>query len=492
MDVRCDRCKTQYTVEDAQVTEAGVTVRCPQCQHTFIVKKKAWVVTMPVKPGQEGQPSITLGAEPTPPPSAPGPSEPAAEPPKEREWRVRQANGNLFTFRDLTALQRWIVERKVTRDDDISADGQTWKRLGNIPELAGFFLLVDEAQRSAELQVQARLGLLPGSGAQGPSVPVQPGVAGPPPAQDPPAPPPPVRTAMALPPEAPPAEPPKRGGSRWLLPVVLLALLGAGAGFYFGVLLPREQAAAREQADLRSRLAKAEAEAQVRANTPTTGAPTPGTPGTVDPSGSGAVLPPPDDGGSAADAGPLTDAGEAADAGGTVAETTPDAGLADAGTDAGMPPDAGATDAGAPLADAGTDGGTAPDAGAPVAKRPEPVRDFDYWIAQGDRQRERERADPAMSAYDKASELAPDRAEPYAGRGLVHLDLGDYSLAEAEFLRALKLNPRYAVALMGLAETYRSQGKKAEAIRYYERYLEVLPNGPEAAVARSALERLRE
>jgi tetratricopeptide (TPR) repeat protein len=204
------------------------------------------------------------------------------------------------------------------------------------------------------------------------------------------------------------------------------------------------------------------------------------------------VLPPQDDGGTAGDAG----AGEAADAGGIVAETTPDAGLADAGTDAGtdggVPPDAGAADAGAPLADAGTDGGTAPDAGAAVAKRPEPVRDFDYWIAQGDRQRERERADPAMSAYDKAAELAPDRAEPYAGRGLVHLDLGDYSLAEAEFLRALKLNPRYAVALMGLAETYRSQGKKAEAIRYYERYLEVLPNGPEAAVARSALERLRE
>jgi predicted Zn finger-like uncharacterized protein len=471
MDVRCDRCKTQYTVDDAQVTEAGVTVRCPQCQHTFIVKKKAWVVTMPVKPGQEGQPSITLGAEPTPVPAPPAPSEPSAEPPKEREWRVRQANGNLFTFRDLTALQRWIVERKVTRDDDISADGQTWKRLGNIPELAGFFLLVDEAQRAAELQVQARLGLIPGS-----STP------------EPPAPPPPVRTAMALPPEAPPAEPPKRGGNRGLLPVGLLALLGAGAGFYLGVLRPREEAAAREQAELRARLAKAEAEAQARANTPAAVAPTPGT---VGPSGPGAVSPPRDDGGTDADGGALADAGEA-DAGGTVAETTPDAGLADAGTDAGMPSDGGAADAGAPLADAGTDGGTAPDAGAAVARRPEPVRDFDYWIAQGDRQRERERADPAMNAYDKAAELAPDRAEPYAGRGLVHLDLGDYSLAEAEFLRALKLNPRYAVALMGLAETYRSQGKKAEAIRYYERYLEVLPNGPEAAVARSALERLRE
>jgi hypothetical protein len=45
---------------------------------------------------------------------------------------------------------------------------------------------------------------------------------------------------------------------------------------------------------------------------------------------------------------------------------------------------------------------------------------------------------------------------------------------------------------MGLAETYRTQGKKAEASRYYERYLAVLPNGPEASVARSAIERLKE
>jgi regulator of sirC expression with transglutaminase-like and TPR domain len=45
---------------------------------------------------------------------------------------------------------------------------------------------------------------------------------------------------------------------------------------------------------------------------------------------------------------------------------------------------------------------------------------------------------------------------------------------------------------MGLAETYRTQGKKAEAIRYYERYLEVRPNGPDAPVARSAIQRLKE
>ena len=51
MDVRCERCKTEYEFDDARITEAGVTVRCTTCQHVFMVKKKALVVTVPVKAG---------------------------------------------------------------------------------------------------------------------------------------------------------------------------------------------------------------------------------------------------------------------------------------------------------------------------------------------------------------------------------------------------------------------------------------------------------
>src|SRR2546423_1081542 len=79
-----------------------------------------------------------------------------------REWKVRQANGNVFTFKELTTLQKWIVERKVSRDDEISLTGESWKRLGNIAELASFFQVVDEAQKGAQLtamQNNAALGL---------------------------------------------------------------------------------------------------------------------------------------------------------------------------------------------------------------------------------------------------------------------------------------------------------------------------------------------
>ncbi len=113
-------------------------------------------------------------------------------------------------------------------------------------------------------------------------------------------------------------------------------------------------------------------------------------------------------------------------------------------------------------------------------------------MAQGDRLREREQPGAALDAYGRAADLEPARAEPLAGRGLALLDMGQQLQAEASFRQALKLNPRYGVALMGLAEAYRAQGKRSEAIQYYEKYLEVLPDGPEASVARAAIKTLQE
>jgi predicted Zn finger-like uncharacterized protein len=469
MEVRCERCKTQYELDDSRVSETGVTVQCTTCHHVFVVKKKALVVTMAVKPGQQAQDApVPLGGTPLAPPAGIRPLgtpistappvgtasaaqgngdaasvlPPAAVGPGERsrDWRVRQASGNLFTLKDLTTLQKWIVERKVSRDDEISLTGDSWKRLGDIAELATFFQLVDEAQRAAVLQAQVNMGNARTA--------------------EPPAP------QRAEPPvvASPRSSEPERRGSRFpglLLLLLLLLSGGAAAFYYFQVYLPREEEAARaanarrleeerqqreRQERERQEQERQEQERQERLRAEQ----------------------------AAADARALADAGSAED-GGALAGV----GAGDGGLDAGMLLDAGSPDAGA-------------DAGAPTVKRPAPVRDFDYYMTQGDRNRERERPEAALDAYAEAAELEPDRAEPYAGRGMAFLDLGDTRQAETEFKQALKFNPRYGEAIIGLAETYRSQGKKADAVRYYERYLEILPNGPEAAIARSAIERLKE
>src|SRR5439155_20126942 len=72
--------------------------------------------------------------------------------PAAREWKVRQPSGNIFSFKELTTLQKWIVERKVSRDDEISLTGEAWKRLGHLAELASFFQIVDDAKKVHELE----------------------------------------------------------------------------------------------------------------------------------------------------------------------------------------------------------------------------------------------------------------------------------------------------------------------------------------------------
>jgi len=110
MDVRCDKCDSEYELDDTRVTTQGVNVKCTSCGHVFRVTKAA-----PTRGAITG------------------------------DWMIRGAGGQVFKFKELTTLQRWIVERRVTRDDEISKTGETWKRLGDILELASFFQVAEQA-----------------------------------------------------------------------------------------------------------------------------------------------------------------------------------------------------------------------------------------------------------------------------------------------------------------------------------------------------------
>jgi len=113
-------------------------------------------------------------------------------------------------------------------------------------------------------------------------------------------------------------------------------------------------------------------------------------------------------------------------------------------------------------------------------------------MSEANQLREKRKTQAALDAYSQAAELRPDRAEPFAGRGLTLLEMGDSDQAEASFQVALKLNPRYGAAVIGLARTYLAQGKKEKAIESYNKYLEILPDGPEAAATRQKLRQLKE
>ena len=93
-------------------------------------------------------------------------------------------------------------------------------------------------------------------------------------------------------------------------------------------------------------------------------------------------------------------------------------------------------------------GSAGPDAGAVTAKARREPRTYEGYLALGDRLRERERFEQALDAYEKAVELQPDSAEALTGRGLVLMDLGNGTEAEAAFQQALRANGRYLDAVM--------------------------------------------
>ena len=107
MDIRCPSCSTLYEFEEEKIGPKGVNVRCSACGQVFKVRRAVAVV--------------------------------------QEHWVVkRESTGERIEFEDLSTLQRWIVEQKVSRRDLISKTGDSWSTLGSINELAAFFKVVDE------------------------------------------------------------------------------------------------------------------------------------------------------------------------------------------------------------------------------------------------------------------------------------------------------------------------------------------------------------
>jgi TolA-binding protein len=422
-------------------------------------------------------------------------------------------------LRELTTLQRWIVEGTLGREDEIGLDGETWRVLGTIPDLGPFFAAADARAQVAILEQElARLRARPqpapemaASAPAAPSVPTQ--AARPRPRTLSTVPPTPVASPplnRALSPVAraspyaegpgssepaftrtaggfgiPPTddwEPPKlsRGLGAWVVGVLLLLVLaGTGTAAYFYVWRPERQRAREEQAR-NSQLERDQAEREARLKAAEQRAKEELLQSLAAAQGRDAGTPAPDAGASPRGALEPPVPPASAPAGPAPAEARVPSPTLAAGPN--KPPSPRA----APDAEAS---GAAP--AAPVLL-PGGPQTFEDWMAEADRRRTHERASSALAAYDRALALKPQRSEAHAGRGLALLDLGRRPEALVEFQRALELDPRDGVAVLGLAETYRSLGRTEEARRAYQRYLEGWPGGPDATAARAALESLKE
>jgi len=110
MDVRCNRCDTEYEFDDALISERGTTVKCTNCGFQF-----------KIYPGK----GTGLAPE---------------------RWVVRTASGRELVYTSLRELQRGIADKKVVANDLLSRGKQTPRPLGSIAELEPFFQVTNTSQ----------------------------------------------------------------------------------------------------------------------------------------------------------------------------------------------------------------------------------------------------------------------------------------------------------------------------------------------------------
>jgi tetratricopeptide (TPR) repeat protein len=93
--------------------------------------------------------------------------------------------------------------------------------------------------------------------------------------------------------------------------------------------------------------------------------------------------------------------------------------------------------------------------------------------------------DAALQEYREASRLAPNVPEIHHNIGLMLFRLGRFSEAIAPFEESLRLNSRYRNARFFLADALSRVGRYPESIESWTKFLELVPDGPDATRRRA-------
>jgi Flp pilus assembly protein TadD len=121
-------------------------------------------------------------------------------------------------------------------------------------------------------------------------------------------------------------------------------------------------------------------------------------------------------------------------------------------------------------------GGAAENAGSPVPSVDEAkalVRDNgsdpNAYIVLGAAYRRAKQYDDALTAFRKASSLAPKSSTPHVSLGAVYMDMGRLKDAEREFKKAIELNPKDGTAHFNLGNYYNAIGRQDDALGSFRR-----------------------
>jgi predicted Zn finger-like uncharacterized protein len=426
MRTRCERCKAEYEIDDSRVQGSRAGVQCTVCGNVFAVAQTA----------ANG--------------NRPAPSATSAEKTSENGgWFLQTADGKVHRFRALASLPKWIIARKVARQDRVSSDGHLWQQLGDIAELAPYFDGMDQDEQARavggstlEQAAGVDLGRRPP-----PTRPARRPSSG-------------DALPVSVPNDARSSDPylpvddgetgrfPPHARSRGALKVLVGLIVAAGVAFV-GIRLQEDRDARWRQ----GRVAMAAPGPRAAANRR---APVDRRRPSADPAEA------PADVAAGSEAEPASAPSPSSK--GPVVEALPSP----------PPPAAPAAETRKPA--------------APAGARPE---SFEKLVAEADRALENGSNAKARDLYQKALRLRPRGAKALAGLGFVALDRSQIPVAYEYFKRALAAKTSFPPAVFGMAEIHRARHEKSLAVQSYQRYLQVAPNGHEAVAARRQLKALQ-
>jgi predicted Zn finger-like uncharacterized protein len=503
MDVRCDRCQTEYELDEESVAGAGASVQCTTCGHTFVVSRNGSIVVGTTPPtGLASSEPATMGSRASQPAMSASGTQ-GAVPPAVPEWVLATEEGQTHRLRDLTTLQKWVVERRVGRGDRVSNRGGPWRALGEIDELRPFFDVVDQADRqtgAARAAEPARVFDAGRGRATQPATPrhlqsaLRAHVSPDPDDGD-------VLSNAArgrrgrgvdsfLDTDISPDDDdlslslkPRRTGLKVVGGLLFLGLAGGAAWYMF-----HAPHAFRLASGTPIGAAASPAPGALAAPPPAPAAPSPA-PSAAAPSGAApnAAAPSAAAPSGATAAGPSAAAPSAAAPGAPAPAAVP----APAPAPAAPPPRPVAEVPSAPPPAALEP--SRPTHGAYAAPPSEPrARSYEQLVAEGDHALENGQTGKAQKLYEDALKQQPNGVAALTGSAYVLLDKRHPLAAIGVFKQVLGNAPHFAPALFGLGEAYRSQGNAAQAVEAYKQYLEQSPTGSDAPAARRQIKDLSE
>ena len=146
MRVTCNQCNTRYRLDEKYLSRGKIRVKCKRCENIFMVKGSSNELEPTVEPSVSEVENDSTSMSPLNKTTNPNITSKTRT-----RILIRQENGALKECQDMAKLQRWVIEGDVSRQDQLSYDGDTWTSLGAVSALSSFFRASDRSSSQAPM-----------------------------------------------------------------------------------------------------------------------------------------------------------------------------------------------------------------------------------------------------------------------------------------------------------------------------------------------------